>query len=173
MKKREGIGRVSLAVGLLFALTGGVEAQRRETAPLDAWIVTRYRSAHFLVDSMATSASLTPSGPLPRIESVRSGRTSDTLLAVHFGVRETAPVMPISSRVRLVGPNGTIVPLTARVTERRLFRAPRVPDADPAIDAQWRYGWAYLVVLPHDDDRPAGRYRSWLLMPVTSIPTPP
>lgn len=158
----------------MFALfTGDAEAQGRETAPLDAWIVTRYRSAHFLVDSMATSVSLTPSGPLPRIESVRSGRTSDTLLAVHFGVRETAPVMPVSSRVRLVGPNGTIVPLTARVAERRLFRAPRIPDADPAIDAQWRYGWAYLVVLPHDDDRPAGRYRSWLLLPVTSIPTPP
>ncbi len=152
-------------------------APSREADPLDVWIVTHYRSAHLLADSSvtasqsATPAAVTPSGPLPRIESVRGGRASDTLLAVHFGARQTAPVLSVASRPRLVGPNGTIAPLTARVALRRSFRAPRVPGADPAKEDQWRYGWAYLVVLPHDDERPAGRYHSWLLMPVT--PTPP
>ncbi|WP_156798854.1 hypothetical protein [Gemmatimonas aurantiaca] len=139
--------------------------------PLDAWVVTRFRGAHLLVDSAVTLtslASLASNGPLPRVESARAGRDSDTLLAVHFSARRDAPMMQILSRARLVGANGTIVPVTVRVLQRRLFRAPRVPAAKVDVESQWRYGWAYLVVLPHDNDRPAGRYRSWLLLPTTS-----
>jgi hypothetical protein len=136
--------------------------------PLDAWLATRFRGVHLLTDSVLTLASLAPNGPLPRVESARAGRENDTLLAVHFSARRDAPMMPIPSRARLVGANGTIVPVTVRVIQRRLFRAPRVPAAKVDVENQWRYGWAYLVVLPHDNDRPVGRYRSWLLLPTTS-----
>jgi len=78
--------------------------------------------------------------------------------------------MPIPSRARLVGANGTMATVTGRVLQRRLFRAPRVPGADPGGEEQWRYGWAYLVVVPHGDNWPVGRYRSWLLQPTPSLP---
>lgn len=163
------------------AVAGPAEAQTERVTsapppavdPLDAWVVTRYRGAHLLVDSAVTQSTLAPNGPLPRVESARGGRTTDTLLAVHFSARQDAPMVPLQSRVRLVGANGTIVPttVTARVLQRRLFRAPRTPTSDPAVENQWRYGWAYLVVMPHESDRPAGRFRSWLLLPSPS-PSP-
>lgn len=148
-------------------------AEQLETAdPLDVWIVTRYRAANLLSDSAVTTGSLASNnGPLPRIESVRGGRDMDTLMAVQMDANKGPPMMPVSSRARLVTTNGIAVPVTVRVIQRRPFRAPRIPDADPLTERQWRYGWAYLVVLPHDDKRPTARYRGWLLLPVT--PTSP
>jgi hypothetical protein len=134
------------------------------TSSLDAWVVTRYRGAQLFPDAEFTATSLATSGPRPRIETTRAGRTLDTLLAVHFSARWAAPALGTAAKVQLTGPTGTVTTLTARIVERRAFRAPRTPGASTLRpDSNWRYGWAYLAVVPHNARQPASRYQGWLL----------
>jgi hypothetical protein len=121
---------------------------------LDAWIVTRFRGAQLFPDAEFTATSLATSGPRPRVESVMAGGRTDTLLAVHFSAMWAAPALGI------VG--------------RRAFRAPRTPGPSTLRpDSNWRYGWAYLAVMPHDPTRPVARLRGWLLLaPSSSASTP-
>lgn len=93
----------------------------------------------------------------------------DTLLAVHFSAVWAAPALGKSATVYLTGPTGTITSRTARIVERRAFRAPRTPGPSTLRpDSNWRYGWAYLAVVPHDPRRPASRFRGWLLLDATT-----
>lgn len=136
---------------------------------LDAWVVTRYRGSQLFPDAEFTATSLATSGPRPRIEAERPGGRFDTLLAVHFSAMWAAPALGKSAKVYLTGPTGTMTPLTARIVERRAFRAPRTPGPSTLRpDSNWRYGWAYLAVVPHDDRRPASRFRGWLLLDATT-----
>jgi hypothetical protein len=132
-------------------------------ATLDAWTVTRYRGAQFLPDTLTPEPSLSGNGPLPHVDAVRGGRVSDTLFAVQFNARVTGPALAPGATVRLAGPTGTITTLSARIVARRAFRAPR----SPAPGSNWRYGWAYLAVVTHNDARSAARYRGWLLIDST------
>ena len=161
--------------GVLFA--GAVAAAAGiapATDPLDAWIVTRYRGAQLFPDAAFTVTSPSRSGPRPRIEAAIAGARSDTILAVHFSAMWTAPALAPTARAQLAGPTGTITPLTVRIVGRRAFRAPRTPGPSTLrLDSNWRYGWAYLAVVPHDSRRPVARLRGWLLLEPSTPVTPP
>jgi hypothetical protein len=153
-----------------MSLVGGVAAYAGVTSALDAWVVTRFRGAQLFPDAEFTATSLATRGPRPRIEAVRVGRTQDTLLAVHFSATWAAPALGKTGTVYLAGPSGTVTARTARIVERRAFRAPRTPGASTLRpDSNWRYGWAYLAVVPHDTRQAALRFRGWLLL---DLPTP-
>lgn len=155
-----GIVACALLVGSAWAAGSSV---------LDSWVVTRYRGTQLFPDAEFTATSLATSGPRPRIEAVRTGGRMDTLLAVHFSAMWAAPALGRSATVYLTGPSGTMTPLTARIVERRAFRAPRTPGPSTLRpDSNWRYGWAYLAVVPHDARRPASRFRGWLLLDATT-----
>lgn len=163
------IARSVVRVGLLLAssaaLSTGLGAA--VTSALDAWVVTRYRGAQLFPDAEFTATSLANSGPRPRIEAIRAGARFDTLVAVHFSAMWASPALGKTAKVYLTGPTGTVSPLTARIIERRAFRAPRTPGPSTLRpDSNWRYGWAYLAVVPHDARRPTSRFRGWLLIDV-------
>lgn len=141
---------------------------------LDAWIVTRYQGTQLFPDAEFTATSLATTGPRPRVEATIEGVAADTIVAVHFSAMWAAPALGKNARVQLAGPTGTITPLTARIIGRRAFRAPRTPGPSTLRpDSNWRYGWAYLAVIPHDGRRPLSRLRGWLLLESpTPAPTP-
>jgi hypothetical protein len=141
---------------------------------LDAWVVTRYRGAQLFPDAEFTAVSLATTGPRPRVESTYRGGRTDTLVAVHFSAMWAAPALGKNARVQLAGPTGTVTPLTARIIGRRAFRAPRTPGPSTLRpDSNWRYGWAYLAVVPHDDRQPVARLRGWLLLDSSPPPSSP
>jgi hypothetical protein len=162
--------RAALAFALVgwgSAVAGGpAAAQHAPNRSLDGWIVTRYRGAQLLPDSSALLAPLVRSGAAPRVETVRPGRRADTLLAVHVGIQRPSSMLAVGSRATLAGPTGTITPVVAQLLGRRPFRAPRTPGAAVRPDSNWLHGWAYLVVVPHVEGRPSGRYRGWTLLAV-------
>lgn len=169
-----------MAAGLLLAVsrTGAQSspaAARRAPASsvLDGWIVTRYRGAQLVPEAGWAPSTLASASARPRVETIREGRgTSDTLVAVHFAPLWAAPSLAIGAQAQLVGPAGTITPLPVRIVERRAFRAPRMPGGLSArADSSWRYGWAYLALVPHTDRRPTARYRGWILTQAAAIPT--
>jgi hypothetical protein len=177
-------GRIALLVTLVTLVTLGTSGMALPPAPppalppasdrLDAWIVTRFRGAQLFPDAEFTATSLALTGPRPRIEGTMAGVRSDTVVAVHFSGRWAAPALGTTARVPLADPTGSIMPLTARIIGRRAFRAPRTPGPSTLRpDSNWRYGWAYLAVIPHDAQRPVTRLRGWLLLdPTTSSSTP-
>lgn len=157
--------------------TGGavhaVSAQARPIRPsgslgavhaLDAWIVTRYRGAQLLPDSLAWRG-VAGDAPAPRVESAGDAASGDTLFAVQFRAgREPSSLRP-GARVRLAGASGSISTITADLIARRPFRAPRRPGADTASRGGWRYGWVYLaIVRRRNAATPASVYRGWLLL---------
>lgn len=159
-----------VATALLFGVAhvGGAQSTRNAIAPatetLDNWIVLQYRGAQLMHDSSGGAATVVRDAPLPRIEQVRDVR-GDTLIGVHFAVRPAAPAFAVAGQARLAVPTGAITSTTGRVAARRLFRAPRVPGAAHDIPSQWRYGWAYVVVLPsRRETLPAQATRGWLLV---------
>lgn len=159
-----------LLPSLLLAVPGRGAGSDR----LDAWVVTRYRGAQLFPDAEFTATSLATSGPRPRVESTYRGGRTDTLVAVHFSAMWAAPALGKTARVQLVGPTGTVTPLTARIIGRRAFRAPRTPGPSTLRpDSNWRYGWAYLAVIPHDDRQPVARLRGWLLLDSSPTPSSP
>lgn len=141
---------------------------------LDRWIVQRFRGAQLLPDQTAAQPTISLRGAAPRIESVQTGTRADTLWALHFGADSLPVPLGRTARVQLVGPSGTIMPMTVRLLERRAFRAPRTPrSAAVRADSSWRYAWAYLAVIPHRRGSPPSRYRGWLLLPISSPASPP
>ncbi len=140
---------------------------------VDTWIATKFRGAQLLVDSVrAETASLTS---FPRVEVIRAARTGDTLLALHFGLTASAPALRTASVVRLADATGAITLLSARIVARRLFRAPRIPNARVDADSAWRIGWAYAAVVqaPARGGRNRAE-RAWLLVDMAdSIPRRP
>ncbi|HYW32259.1 MAG TPA: hypothetical protein VE869_12180 [Gemmatimonas sp.] len=140
----------------------------RARSSLDRWIVERYRGSQLLADSVSQSSAPTSDPVLPRIETVRAGAAADTLLAMHFLPRAGRPALQ-SGPVRIAGSTGTITPLSATVVVRRQFRAPRLPAARPK-EGDWRYGWAYLAILPKVG-RPlsATTFRGWLLLDAAAV----
>lgn len=172
---RSARARTIVAAGLVSVLGASVaaHAQSRGSDRLDAWVVTRYRGAQLFPDAEFTATSLATSGPRPRVETTIAGRRVDTLVAVHFSAMWAAPALGKNTRVQLAGPTGTVVPLTARIVGRRAFRAPRTPGPSTLRpDSNWRYGWAYLAVIAHDD-RPVSRFRGWLLLDPLPTSSPP
>ena len=151
------------------ALVAANKATERAMGSLDRWIIERYRGAQLLADSLSVPRSVTPDAVLPRVETVRGGTTADTLLALHFSPRAGSAALQSSAVVRIAGSTGTITPMSATVLARRPFRAPRLPTAK-ANEDDWRYGWAYLVILPK-----AGRtlsattFRGWLLLDAAAV----
>lgn len=159
---------------LLVVSGASAMAQRGGSDRLDAWIVSRFRGAQLFPDAEFTATSLATSGPRPRVEGTFAGRTADTLFAVHFSAMWAAPALGKSARVHLAGSTGTVTPLTARIIGRRAFRAPRTPGPSTLRpDSNWRYGWAYLAIVPHDGSRPASRLRGWLLLDMSPTSSPP
>ena len=166
-----GAGRARRVV-IRLALVAGAAAPlaAQPVSALDAWLAARFQGMQLLVDSMPTTASVAAESPLPRIEGTRVGRSVDTLYALHFGTRLGTPALAVNAVVQLTAPTGTITPLSARVIARRAFRAPRRPGAPSRVDAAWRYGWSYQVVMPHRAKAngvaavPVARYRGWLLL---------
>ncbi|MES2522412.1 MAG: hypothetical protein V4617_06930 [Gemmatimonadota bacterium] len=151
------------------ALVAANKVTERAMGSLDRWIVERYRGAQLLADSLSVPRSVTPDAVLPRVETVRGGTAADTLLALHFSPRAGSAALLSGSVVRIAGSTGTITPMSATVLARRPFRAPRLPMAKANAD-DWRYGWAYLVILPK-----AGRalsattFRGWLLLDAAAV----
>ena len=140
---------------------------------LDSWIVTQYRGAQLLSDSSAGERTIAADTPIPRVEHVRDSR-GDSIVGVHFSARAVSPSLSVAGTVRLAVPSGTVTNTTGKVVARRLFRAPRVPGASKDNAALWRYGWAYLVVLPRERDQlPALATRGWLLLDAAPQDTRP
>ncbi len=132
---------------------------------LDRWIVTKFRGAQLLVDSVHVAKSGAADGPFPRVEVVRAASTGDTLVAVHFTSTVGGPALRATGVVRLAEASGAMTVLTARVLARRMFRAPRVPNAGADGDSAWRVGWAYVaVVQPTSRAARLRPERSWLLV---------
>lgn len=135
------------------------------TSVLDTWLVTRFRNAQLLDDSLGATSSVEESMQYPRVESAREAPAGDTLFAIHFGSGSHMPALRAGSVVRLSGPSGSITSHTARIVVRRAFRAPKVPSANAADDGAWRYGWAYLAVITRGvRPSPSLGYRGWLLI---------
>ncbi len=154
------------------ALNEAVNAQSRPVVEsLDTWLVMRFIELRLLPDSEPARANeQSPLGSgttFPRVEALVRGQHMDTLFAVHFGSSTSTFVLPLHARVRLVSPDGVVVPTTVTVSARRAFRAPRLPRAAENTEREWRSGWAYLVVIPHNTDRPVDNFRGWLLLPVS------
>lgn len=178
---RAGIELVSPSPGVAHGLPPALPQARMLPQPLsdralDMWLVTRFRGAQLLVDSMRASGPAAPAaietvvtdGVLPRVEGTRDGRGADTLFMTHMSATAGAPVLALASVVQLAGPTGATTPLTARVLARRAFRAPHQLGRRPTDATAWRYGWSYALVLPRGERaRPAARYRGWL--PVTAV----
>lgn len=163
-----------LAGTSLAGAAAPLAAQKAGSDRLDAWIVSRFRGAQLFPDAEFTAISLATSGPRPRVEGTYTGERTDTLVAVHFSAMWAAPALGKSARVQLAGATGTVTPLVARIIGRRAFRAPRTPGPSTLRpDSNWRYGWAYLAVIPHDDGRPVSRLRGWLLLDSSPTPLPP
>lgn len=145
-------------------------AQRATAAPtsrgmrlLDRWIVTKFRGAQLMVDSVRVAKSNATDVPFPRVEVVRAASTGDTLIAMHFVSTVGGPALRASGVVRLADASGTMTALSARVLARRMFRAPRVPNA--SADSAWRVGWAYVAVVQSAPRAVRVRpERSWLLV---------
>ncbi len=116
---------------------------------LVAYTSQRFRSALYDLDSTALS-SVVRRGAAPRIDARLSRRASvqDTVVALHFATAPLRPAYPASATVNLADPSGVTTPLAAQVVARVAFRAPGTAWADSTRTSGWRYGWAYLVVLP-------------------------
>lgn len=140
---------------------------RNAVHTVDRWLVTRYRSLQLLPDSVRVSGSPDAELIWPRVETAVDGSLRDTLFAVQFGARGSAPALRAGARVRLTAPSGTITAMTADVVARRPFRAPRLPGADTATVNGWRYGWAYLAIVRRGTAATASVYRGWLLYDVS------
>lgn len=135
------------------------------TSALDTWLVTRFRNAQLLDDSLGAASSVEESMQYPRVESTREAPGGDTLFAIHFGSGSRTPALRAGSVVRLSGPSGSITSHAARIVVRRAFRAPRAPSASAADEGAWRYGWAYLAVITRGlRPSPSLGYRGWLLI---------
>ncbi len=140
---------------------------------LDGWLVTRYRDAQLLEDTVPGTRAMPSAAPFPRVESSRAAGTGDTLFAVHFNAGRDEPVLRAGGLVRLSEPSGAISSRSARVLVRRPFRAPAVPGAalrpGTRTDKAGRYGWGYLLVVSRAVVRTSskpldGAWRGWLLV---------
>ena len=162
---------------MFFALTfaGNVQTARAQpvtAAPrnrgmqlLDRWIVTKFRGAQLLVDSVRITKSNVTDVPFPRVEVVRTASTGDTLIAMHFAPTVAGAALRVASVVRLADASGAMTGLSARVLARRMFRAPRLPNAAVDADSAWRVGWAYVaIVQPTPRAVRVRPERSWLLV---------
>lgn len=130
---------------LLTAASGDSSAVQR----LVAYTSHRFRAVRYDIDS-AQLSTVARSGAAPRIDARVSRRASaqDTVVALHFATSPLWPAYAALSTVHLADPSGVATPLPAQVVARVAFRAPRVARADSTRTTGWRYGWAYLVVLP-------------------------
>lgn len=150
--------------------TGATSARKAVQAAaaltsLDTWLVTRLRAAQLLPDSSPTARSIVTDAVLPRIESVRDGQQFDTLYALHHAERRGLPSLATGVAVRIVGPTGTVTPIVGSVLARRPFRATRAPKANSNVENDWRYGWAYLIVLPKTGrTASASVFRGWMVL---------
>ena len=168
-KLRSGI---VVGIALMLMFQGAANAQRprqsssaraEATGLLDRFIVARYRGAQLLADSSAGVQSVIDA-PLPRVEYVQDTR-GDTLVGIHFTASAVPPSLQVGRIARLAVPTGAITNVEGRVVARRLFRAPRIPNAPTDSADAWRYGWAYVVTLPRRRDAlPAKATRGWLLV---------
>lgn len=148
----------------LFYVTPTV-AERPQVDPLDAWIVTRYRGAQLLTDTAKASVALPSSMAYPRVESTAKGEVLDSLYAVSFSPSPEPLPFALPTRLRLMSASGTVLKGTVRIAAHRMFRAPRKPGALSNEERQWRYGHAYLIVIPHQSKRPVARLQGWFLIP--------
>jgi hypothetical protein len=132
---------------------------------LVAWTSRRYRASLHDLDSAVLSASVRDAH-VPRVDGrLRSG-VPDTIVAVHFGAWPVQPAYAPGRSVRLADPSGVTTPLDANVVARVAFRSPRVALADSTRVSGWRYGWAYLVVLPDSTSKAhTSSFASWLVVP--------
>ncbi len=148
---------------------------------IDAWLVARYRGVQLLPDSVIDGAHVGATAAVAavaderaatitdaayaRVESVIATAPADTLLALQFGAQTGRAPLASGATVRLSGPTGAISTATGRILARRAFRTTSTPGAARADDAAWRYGWAYVAVVPRDGKVVAGSgLRSWLLL---------
>jgi hypothetical protein len=131
---------------------------------LRLWTARRFAGRRLdgpLPDSVATSR------PAPRIDGRLRAATPDTLVALHFAGSPFQPADAVGGKVRLADPSGAPTMIEARVVARLPFRAPVVPAALTWRGAEWRHGWAYLVVLPATSaEAHPGGFAGWRLAPV-------
>lgn len=157
----------------LRAQSDSQAAARTGTSTLDIWIVSKFRGANLLPDSVVSRASFVSGQTYPRIESVVTGETLDTLYAVMFSSRVgTQPMFKIGARTRVMDASGIFMPGFARIAGQRAFRAPRVPGAAATQENHWRYGNAYIVVVPHVSKLSPARLYGWLIVPAATSQSP-
>jgi hypothetical protein len=140
------------------ALGDSVSLQR-----LQEWTVRRYVGRE-------VREPLPPGDATGRPPARLEGRlTADTLVAVHFASTPFQPAYGTGGAVHLADPSGVTTPLSGAVVARLPFRAPVVPNPDAGRDAEWRHGWAYLVVLPPATARAhRGGFAGWRLVSAAS-----
>ena len=147
------------------AMTAQDSVATRNMQRLDRWLISRYRGAQLLPDSVGGQRSVAADASISRVESIATGGRFDTLFAVHFAEHASAPALSAEGSARLVAPTGSASSVLARIVARRPFRAPRSPLARNSNEGDWRYGWAYLTVLPKvGRTTPAATFRGWLML---------
>lgn len=137
---------------------------------LDAWIVSRYKSAELLPDSGKGAASAMARAGAPRVDGARTAERRDTLVAVHFDTTFWRSSLTAGANVRFADPSGAVTQIAGRVTARRAFRAPRKPGARAGNPDDWRIGWAYLVAIPARTASAASSgFNGWSIVDMPSL----
>lgn len=129
---------------------------------LETWLVRRFGGAEFVPDSMQRTSASSVRTPMPRVVDIMGAR-SDTVIALQFVADSAAPALFSGGVAQLVDPVGGNTSVTARVLAWRMYRVPRAISPD-GVEG-WRYGWAYLAVLPPQSRNAAARIsvRGWML----------
>jgi carboxyl-terminal processing protease len=113
-------------------------------ARLSLWTERRFVGRR--LDGVARLTAST-SRPPARIDGrLRSG-VRDTIVALHFAAGPFESAHDAGEAVVLADASGAATTLGATVVARLPFRAPVAPSPHTFRQADWRHGWAYLVVL--------------------------
>jgi len=100
------------------------------------------------LDGVATGTAASTSRPPARIDGRLRAGVRDTIVALHFASGPFEASHQVGRAVMLADASGVTTPLAATVVARLPFRAPVAPSPNAFRQGDWRYGWAYLVVLP-------------------------
>lgn len=137
-------------------------------AQLSVWTERRYVGRR--LDGVARLTATT-SRPPARIDGRLRSAGRDTIVALHFASGPFEAAHEAGEAVVLADASGVPTTLGATVVARLPFRAPVAPSPNAFRQADWRHGWAYLVVLsPTTATAHPGGFAGWR---VVAAPEPP
>lgn len=138
-------------------------------APLSRWTERRFVGRR--LDGVARVTAAT-SRPPARIDGRLRSAGRDSVVALHFASGPFESAHESGDAVVLADASGAVTTLAATVVARLPFRAPVAPSAHAFRPADWRHGWAYLVVLSPETARAhPGGFVGWRIVSAPSQPS--